>query len=191
MRLGLLTIASTALACLACESVDVHYVPPAETGDAAVVDAATDGRSPAIDSGAPDSAEAGSLSDSGRVIVEAGPLHVLDASASSAAGFCGCDHTAGAGCCVQHEGPAFCSDTYDACLAAGGMFVLCETSSPTTESVCCWNGSGSSSSTALAASCGARSTACTSDADCGGGRCARTMCGGILVGACGAPPACP
>jgi hypothetical protein len=29
------------------------------------------------------------------------------------------------------------------------------------------------------------------DADCAQGNCAHAMCGGILVGACGAPPVCP
>ena len=182
MRKTVVAVIGTALAFVACDSPDVHYVPPeAGVGPA---DAAFDDRGPSGESGSPDSGDDGAPADSG-------PLDLVDANAVGSDGFCGCDHTAGVGCCVPHGSMAFCSDTYDACLANGGMFILCESSNAVGDSACCWNETGGAMSTAAAATCGPRPTACTSDADCASGTCAQTRCGGILVGACGAPPRCP
>jgi len=105
-----------------------------------------------------------------------------------------CDQTEGLGCCVPSSGaPAFCVDQESAKTACkAGVFMGCVKSEPTSESVCCWNGSGAGASTSYAASCGARPVACSATDDCPVGTACNTItCHGLLVGACGVTPECP
>jgi hypothetical protein len=105
---------------------------------------------------------------------------------------CPCDQSQGLACCISKEGPSFCTTDQDGCKAEQGAFLRCFGPDLTTESVCCWHGSGAGASTALAAVCDDGPQACTTSAHCAGGvECQLTECRGIKVGACGQTPVCP
>lgn len=96
-------------------------------------------------------------------------------------------------CCAAASGRT-CAATAAECA---GVVVGCSSYDPTSDSACCWNAGApgaTGSSTAYAAACGARPTACVGDGDCAGttGPCRTTECGGVALGTCGgAAPACP
>lgn len=178
MRTWLAAIA-VATVCIACQGVTVNYV---DAGNDAAADTGQDAQGDAQEDGGEDSAPA-----------DAGGLHVVDGQAVGSNGACGCDTKAGFGCCIPAGGgAAFCSDTAQACVAAGGMFVGCETDDSVNESVCCWNGAvGATGYTALSGACGSRPHACLSAGDCAQSACEIATCGGVTIGACKAKPACP
>jgi hypothetical protein len=107
---------------------------------------------------------------------------------------CPCDTaTTGQYCCIPSgtEAP-FCTSDGTSCISANGIFVFCQSSDPTTESVCCWNGGVGPGAAALyATTCGTRPAACAQASDCSGGTCQTTVCAGVTIGACGAQPSCP
>ena len=105
-----------------------------------------------------------------------------------------CDQTAGMGCCVPAGAAApFCVDQASAKTACGGgVFMGCVKSDSTSESACCWNGTGAGAITAYAGSCGARPLACSTAQDCPADVACKTLaCNGVTVGACGVAPVCP
>jgi len=110
---------------------------------------------------------------------------------------CPCDQTEGLGCCLSN-GASYCAQSDGTCGANGpAVFVGCERSDPTTESLCCWTsegaGAGATALTGYAADCGARAMACVDDSDCAGEKCNHLACDGVTLGVCGAGamPACP
>jgi len=110
---------------------------------------------------------------------------------------CPCDPTQGIGCCLPSNDRPFCTTAAETCANATGTLLKCVGPDPSTESQCCWHGSGSGAVTALAAFCDAGPTACTKDTDCAGTgetKCALASCfaGTIVIGACGSvAPKCP
>jgi hypothetical protein len=110
---------------------------------------------------------------------------------------CPCDPTQGIGCCLPSAAKPFCTATTEACTDSKGTFLKCVGPDPTTESVCCWHGTGPGAVTALAGACTSGPVACTTDTDCAGSgetKCALASCfgGTIVIGACGSvAPACP
>ena len=113
---------------------------------------------------------------------------------------CPCDESAGLGCCIQQDGPAFCTADTNYCTSQKGTHLKCGRPDPTTESVCCWSfptpKSAIGAVTALASACdaGPLATACSTDTDCAGTgakKCSTVPCGGITIGQCGeSPPPC-
>jgi hypothetical protein len=109
---------------------------------------------------------------------------------------CPCDERAGEGCCMPSAGKPFCTSDQTVCTEAKGTHLRCVGPEVTTESVCCWRGSGAGAQTALAAACDGGPAACTTNTDCAGTgqTCALARCfgGAITIGACGkTPPTCP
>jgi len=160
------------LALSACESatnLDVTY------GDSGA----------ALETGAPGDGEAPEAGEGGAIIVLPGLSG------------CPCDPSAGLGCCMPGSGKPFCTGDTTVCASRMGTHLRCVRPDPTTESVCCWHGSGSGAVTALAAVCDGGPAACSSDSDCEGSgqtKCAMAVCfgGTIAIGACGSvPPTCP
>jgi hypothetical protein len=164
-----------ALAAFACQSavnLDVKYT------DAGASDASADGQV-LLPDGAPDPEQSTSSVSKGEELEG-----------------CPCDLSQGLACCVSGVGPPFCTTDQTRCASEKGAFFKCFNPDPTSESVCCWTGSGENALTAYAAECkNGRLTACTTDQACPGGgtgSCHTRACKGVLVGACGVdPPACP
>lgn len=107
---------------------------------------------------------------------------------------CPCDERAGLGCCIPATGIPFCTSTDSVCTVdAKGVFARCLYPDPTTESLCCWKGSGTGAVAALAGACDGGPPACTRNSDCAGGvECKTRECAGVIIGQCApAPPACP
>ncbi|MDB5220367.1 MAG: hypothetical protein JWO86_8294 [Myxococcaceae bacterium] len=177
----LLTVAALAAACVslvglggslvACESatnLDVTF------GDA----------SAALEGGALSDGEA---TDGG----EDGPVAIVPTLAG-----CPCDTSEGLGCCMPTTGKPFCTPDTAVCAAALGTLIHCVHPDRSSESACCWHGTGPGAQTALAATCDGGPAVCTSDSDCEGTgqKCAMALCfkGTIAIGACAAtPPTCP
>jgi hypothetical protein len=170
---ALFAVTSAAMLVVACQSavnLDVKYT------DAGATDASTDG------SGDPDAQDP--------------EQSTSNVSKGEELEGCPCDLTQGLACCVSSVGPPFCTTDQDRCSGEKGAFYKCFGPDPSTESVCCWTGSGENSITAYAAECkNGRLTACTTDQACPGGtagECHTRVCKGVLIGACGVdPPACP
>jgi hypothetical protein len=124
---------------------------------------------------------------------EGGPAVVVSGTITG----CPCDPTQGLGCCMPGAGNPFCTGDTAVCADRKGTHLKCVRPDPTTESTCCWHGSGAGAVTALAAFCDGGPTACSADTDCAGTgetHCAMAVCfkGTIAVGACGSvPPTCP
>ena len=110
---------------------------------------------------------------------------------------CPCDPTQGIGCCLPSADKPFCTSTTETCTNAAGTLLKCVGPDPSSESQCCWHGSGPGAVTALAAECKSGPVACTVDTDCAGSgetKCALASCfgGSIVIGACGSvAPKCP
>jgi hypothetical protein len=109
---------------------------------------------------------------------------------------CPCDEQQGQGCCMPSAGNPFCTADEAICASVTGTHLRCVRPDTTSESVCCWHGSGATARTALAAACDGGPAACASDGDCAGTgeTCAIARCfgGTITIGACGkTPPTCP
>jgi hypothetical protein len=102
---------------------------------------------------------------------------------------CPCDESQGLGCCLVMNGVPYCTLDQTACASEKGLLLKCFHGDPRSESVCCWNASG----TRLAAGCDGGAPACVTAADCPSGTgCATSVCNGIVIGACSATkPACP
>jgi hypothetical protein len=170
VRLGPLALAL----CSGCAAVGVSYI-----GEDAGTDAPTHRDAPrAADAGT----DAPPFDDAALMVI---PGQLLGDG-----GFCGCEQSAGIGCCVPPDGAPFCSSTYEACTHTGAAFLGCIRGD--LDSTCCWHGLGRGSSTAMAAACSDGPVACATDADCApGGTCLQATCGGITVGACNQAPTCP
>jgi hypothetical protein len=166
---ALLAFGASLVACEAATNLDVTY------GDA----------STALETGA---AADGESADGG----EAGAVAVPNGISG-----CPCDPTAGLGCCMPGSGKPFCTEDTSVCAIRMGTHIRCVRPDPSSESVCCWHGSGAGAVTALAAACDGGPTACSTDSDCAGSgatKCAMAECfgGSIVIGACGTvPPTCP
>lgn len=107
---------------------------------------------------------------------------------------CPCDEKAGLGCCIPATGIPFCTPTDSVCTVdAKGVFARCLYPEPSSESLCCWKGSGTGAVAALASTCDAGPPACTRNSDCAGGvECRTRDCAGVIIGQCAPePPACP
>lgn len=155
-----------ALACIGCEGVDVKYM------DGSAGDASSGG-------------DSANKIDAGAVKMEEGMAIGMD-------GFCGCDLTAGWGCCIPTGGAPFCTSTADACMQTGGTYVGCQHYDSNSESECCWSNPGPSKQAQLAVACGTRTTSCMTDTDCTSGkRCEIAVCKGLKIGQCGSMLACP
>lgn len=178
--LVVLVIAAAPLVAVAACAIDLdpHYVSSIAARDGDVPDgfvALPDGR----------------VVEGGGGVYDGQPLDVVRTDGGPhEGGGCACDVALSQGCCLPPGALApFCTASKEACGA--GIFLTCEKPDPTTESVCCWNlASGGGSSTAYAATCGARPAACTSTADCA--NCKISTCSGVDVGACSeVAPVCP
>lgn len=176
-----LALAAGALAgCNAVANVDLTY---------------SDAGQPAEEAGSADGGGGGATSDA-PVFPVKDAASVVTSTTVPCQGADGavCDQTQGLGCCMPSGGgAAFCVDQGSAKAAcSGGVFMGCVKSDSTSESECCWNGSGAGSFTAYAGSCGARPFACSTTEDCPSGSACNTItCHGLTVGACGVTPACP
>jgi hypothetical protein len=106
---------------------------------------------------------------------------------------CPCDETQGLSCCVSAVGPSFCTTDHARCDGEQGAFYGCFGRNASTESVCCWTGSGALAVTAYASECkDGHQTACTTADDCPSGlQCVTALCGKVKIGACGVAPVCP
>jgi hypothetical protein len=156
-----------AAACQSAVNLDVSYTQPADGGAGSSPDGA------AIDAGLGGASSPATTPTVG---------NELEA--------CPCDQTQGLSCCVSSAGPAFCTTDRSRCDGENGGFYGCF--GPTTDSLCCWHGSGAHSITAYAGKCDDGPEACTSSADCSGGKdCLLTECAHVRVGACGQVPTCP
>ncbi len=185
MQLGLLGASAFALGAVlvtlgGCESatnLDVTYEDASAALDA--------GSGPTPDGMAPGNGGDGSAGSDGSTSI----LPVLTG--------CPCDPTQGVGCCLPTAARPFCTPTTETCTDAKGTFLKCVGPDPTSESVCCWHGTGPGAVTALAATCKDGPVACTTDTDCAGSgatKCSLASCfgGTIVVGACGSvAPTCP
>ncbi len=102
---------------------------------------------------------------------------------------CPCDTREGLGCCMPATGKPFCTPDTTVCASAQGTQLRCIRPDPSSESTCCWHGTGAGAETALASACDGGPTACSSDSDCAGTgqKCAMASCfkGTIAIGACG------
>lgn len=170
---GLAVAVATLAACQAAANLDVRY---ADAGSA------------------PEAGSAGSVApEAGGTVADAGEGGALSRVLSG----CPCDPTLGAGCCMPAHGAPFCTTDTTVCRNDMGMHLRCVRPDPTSESNCCWHGSGAVAETALAAVCDGGPAACTADSDCAGtgeATCAMALCfsGTIAIGACGSvPPTCP
>jgi hypothetical protein len=167
---ALLGLGASLAACESAANLDVTY------GDA----------SAALESGATGDGEAVDGGEGGPAVLVSGTI----------AG-CPCDPTQGLGCCMPAAGNPFCTVDTAVCAMAKGTHLKCVRPDPSSESTCCWHGSGAGAVTALAAVCKDGPTACSVDTDCAGTgetKCAIAVCfnGTIAVGACGSvPPICP
>jgi hypothetical protein len=152
------------VSCEAVAPVDVHY---AASPDASAEEAGSDAAN------------------------DAGPLTVAEGSALGDGGTCGCDMTAGLGCCLQKGSASVCTAAGPACSGAGGIFLGCVSS--TMDSECCWGAAppGAGGYTSFRASCGTGPRSCATTSDCLSGTCQLVTCGGVNVGACGVTPLCP
>jgi hypothetical protein len=123
---------------------------------------------------------------------DSGPVMTPPSGASELEA-CPCDQSQGLSCCVSAVGPAFCTTDRARCESEQGAFYGCFGPDLTTESVCCWHGTGALALTAFAAVCTAPSVAaCTSSVACGAGvECTVVDCGGVRIGGCGQAPTCP
>lgn len=143
--------------------------------------------------------DAGTVLESGAIPDGGPPPDAADAGIVVAQGIsgCPCDPTQGLGCCMPASGAPFCTGDTAVCASKMGTHLRCVRPDPSTESACCWHGTGSGAVTALAAVCDGGPTACTADTDCAGTgetKCAMAVCfgGTIAIGACGSvPPTCP
>jgi hypothetical protein len=190
--IGALAIAASALfACAQVAGIDVTYADGGTTS----ANQSVDGGSGGGEGGQVGSPEASVaipvVTDASFAAPDAGSP-VWPSCLPDDAGWC--DGTQGLGCCFGAGGTASCIDVASAATACkGGIFIGCQQTDPTTESVCCWNdGMGAGASSLFSASCGNRPMACTDDSQCPGGKCAKTTCGTLEIGACGSTaPECP
>jgi len=167
---ALLGLGATLAACESATNLDVTY---------------SDASTAALESGPTADGQAAEAGEAGAVVVPQGISG------------CPCDPTEGLGCCMPAAGQPFCTGDTSVCANRMGTHLRCVRPDPSTESVCCWHGTGSGAVTALAAVCDGGPTACSADTDCAGTgetKCAMAVCfgGTIAIGACGSvPPTCP
>jgi hypothetical protein len=171
-------------ATIGCTSIPLDYIEPADAGgnqDVLTQDTFAEGRGDALTTD-------GASPDTGSAI----PAEAGRDSASGPPCPCNTEMT-GQYCCIPSGAQApFCTADGMACTNANGIFVFCQSSDPTTQSVCCWNdGVGPGAAALYATSCGSRPSACAQTSNCSEGTCQTTVCGGVTIGACGTQPSCP
>ena len=181
LALGAAASAGALVACNSIANVDLTYADAGEPTEAGLGEAG------------PGVADGGELSDA-PVFPQQDAAVVTTTTVACDVDGSVCDQTQGLGCCLPAAGAApFCVDQQSARTSCGGgVFLGCVKSDSTSESQCCWNGTGAGAFTAYAGSCGARPFACSTSQDCPiGTPCNTVACHGVTVGACGAAPTCP